>query len=53
MSKTNSPLPYPFMNLKRVRTKTPNEYNDESEWLHVMGKVHGLTPNDETLTNLG
>ena len=31
----------------------PNESNDGYEWLHVRGKVHGLTPDDEILMDSG
>jgi len=37
--------------LQPKRTKTPNDSNDDNEWLHMIGMVQGLTHGDEKLTN--
>ena len=42
-------LTLPFLNFEKSAYKTPNESNDENEWLHVISKVHGLTHGDEKL----
>ena len=47
-TKTNSPH-LTFLKFEKSANKTPNESNDENEWLHVISKVHGLTHGDETL----
>lgn len=47
-TKTNSPH-LTFSKFEKRVNKTPNESNDENEWLHVISMVHELTHGNETL----
>ena len=46
-------LTLPFLKFKKNAYKPPNESNDGYEWLHVRGKVHGLTRDDKILMDSG